>query len=115
MANTKEYIVAVPKNIHRNTIVKNGREPNMTKNSNGEYEPQPVTYVSDIKERTLFKDEFNIIKFKSHSYITNNQEDIAFIESHPIFGKGIWKNAFPKEIVDKLKRQSEEYRNYKIE
>ncbi len=99
----------------KNTIVKNGREPNMAKNEKGEYTPKPNTYLSDIRERALFKDETTIIKFKSHSYITNNEEDINFIESHPAFGHGIWKDAFPKEITDKLKRYSEEYRTYPIE
>lgn len=115
MGKRNEILVAVPKNYHGAVSLKIGREPNMEKNAEGAYIEKPTAFVSDIKERVLIKNEGEIIKFQSYTYITNNAEDIAYIKGTKIFGIGIWEEKFPKEVAEKMSKLAMEYRRYAFE
>lgn len=95
-----QVVMVERKNAYSATIKHVGRNPQMTQEDvdNG----TSVKYLSDIIDRCLFRTEYNMIMFSNHMYQTHDPDEMEYIETHPIFGNGIWKDSLPAHIVEKF-------------
>lgn len=85
------------------TKKKVGRDPQMVTENNKNI----AVFLSDKKELLLFKTDTDLIKFSQSHYLTDNAEDIAFLENHEMFGRHIFRDKFPESLVKKMKNDAQ--------
>ena len=83
------------------TILKRHRNVNKGNDENA------VTFFSYAKEMVLFVNERHLLKFASHMYITDKQDEIDWLLNNEAFGTAYWKDKFPPEVVDRFKDNKE--------
>lgn len=74
-----------------------------------------VLFKSLHQGTIIFRTSSSYIKFVGHIYRTSDKEIIKFLRSHPAFGSEIFEGEFPKEILDKFRRDKEFLRGFNIE
>lgn len=99
MENNTVYIERKPSHF-QTTIKKVGREPGL------QDEKKAVRFMSYIKGLTLYKDGHDLIQFSNHEFLTDNEEDIKYIQTHAAFNNGIWKDKFPQHVIKKFEEDS---------
>jgi hypothetical protein len=70
-------------------------------------EKNAVRFMSYAKELMIIVKERHLLKFANHVYITDKADEIEYLSKHPSKGTLFWEKEFPKEVVEKLRKDNE--------
>lgn len=74
----------------------------------GYVESRAKKFFSASKGLSFYLDENTLLQFNNNSFVTDDEDVIDFLRSHPLFKREYWENALPDHIVNKKRRDKEQ-------